>query len=231
MTTFLLVHGAYHSGAHWDLVARELRAKGHSTIAPDLPISDPELGAGAYAQTLAKAAREAEADDVVVVAHSMGGLSAPLAASMIPSVRGLVYLCAMVPTPGLSFNAASAKIADLWGSDPQVPPRANEDGSASSHPAHACEMYYHDCGWQRMQWACSLLRPQQWHVVQEVTPIQSLPEVPATFIVAANDRVVSPAAQRVIAREQLNARVIEIATGHSPMIAKPEETAGILAGL
>ena len=47
MSTFALIHGAGGSGWEWHLVEAELRARGHRTVAPDLPA---ELAAQALAQ-------------------------------------------------------------------------------------------------------------------------------------------------------------------------------------
>ncbi|MHB8512353.1 MAG: alpha/beta fold hydrolase [Actinomycetota bacterium] len=225
MTTFALVHGAYHCGAHFDLLAAELRARSHDVVAPDLPITSASAGAKDYASVIVNAV--GRADDVVVVGHSMGGLSAPIAAWMIPSARALVYLSALVATPGRSFDDSMDPDYPLR--EPQASPRANSDGSASSHPAHACEMWYHDCGWENARWACSLLRPQHWLASQEVTPLEQHPTMPTTFIVASNDRAINPIAMRRIARERLSADIIEIESGHSSFISKPKELAEILS--
>ena len=45
MTTFALVHGAWHGGWAFDPVAEHLRAAGHGVVAPDLPCEDQEAGA------------------------------------------------------------------------------------------------------------------------------------------------------------------------------------------
>ena len=37
MTTFVLIHGAGDAGWHWHLTEAEPQARGHHTIAPDLP--------------------------------------------------------------------------------------------------------------------------------------------------------------------------------------------------
>ena len=41
MTAFALVHGGWHGGWCWQPLRAELAARGHSTVAPDLPITDP----------------------------------------------------------------------------------------------------------------------------------------------------------------------------------------------
>ena len=41
MTTFCLVHGAWHDATCWDPVTEALRAAGHDVVAPDLPFHDP----------------------------------------------------------------------------------------------------------------------------------------------------------------------------------------------
>ena len=44
MATFLLIHGQWHDGESWEPVAGLLRARGHATLAPDLPFDDPAAG-------------------------------------------------------------------------------------------------------------------------------------------------------------------------------------------
>ena len=47
MTTFALVHGAWHGGWAWDTLAPELAARGHHVLAADLPCEDVDAGASA----------------------------------------------------------------------------------------------------------------------------------------------------------------------------------------
>jgi pimeloyl-ACP methyl ester carboxylesterase len=54
MTTFGLVHGAWHSGACWDPTAAVLRALGHDVIAMDLPCSDATAGIQDYADVVSR---------------------------------------------------------------------------------------------------------------------------------------------------------------------------------
>lgn len=47
-----------------------------------------------------------DADDVVLVGHSLGGASIPIAAARRP-VRHLVFVCALLPEPGKSVDPLS----------------------------------------------------------------------------------------------------------------------------
>ena len=49
MTTFALVHGAWHSASCWNLLAPLLEQAGHDVIAPDLPSEDGSADFDAYA--------------------------------------------------------------------------------------------------------------------------------------------------------------------------------------
>ena len=44
VATFVLIHGGGDVGWYWHLVERELRQRGHATLAPDLPCDDDSAG-------------------------------------------------------------------------------------------------------------------------------------------------------------------------------------------
>ena len=85
MATFVLIHGAADVGWYWHLLEAELRARGHDTVAPDLPCDDDAAGLDEYVDTV----REAIGDrtDLVVVGHSLGGFTAPWWPSESPPTR------------------------------------------------------------------------------------------------------------------------------------------------
>ena len=233
MATFALVHGAYHRGAHFDLLAAALRTGGHRVVAPDLPATDRHAGAAACARVVADATREAigDADDVVVVGHSMGGLTAPVVATLRP-VRGIVYLAALIPEPGRSFDDVSWHESQIPAPyEAQTHPLAAEDGSARVTAARAAEVFFHDCPWERQRWATSLMRPQHWRVLHEPCPLEAMPDVPSSFIACRADRVVNPAWIARIARDRFDSEPVEIEGGHSPAIARPDDLAAILGDL
>jgi len=94
MATFVLVHGAGDSGWYWHLTEAELQARGHRTIAPDLPCDNDAASLEDYARTVADAA--AGRQDLVIVSQSYGAFTATLAASQLPT-RLLVLVAGMIP--------------------------------------------------------------------------------------------------------------------------------------
>ena len=98
MTTFALVHGAFHGAWCWERLAPLLRQAGHDVVAMDLPAEDGSASSDTYADVVC-ASLDGCGDDVVLVGHSFGGHTIPLVAARRP-VRHLVYLCALVPEIG-----------------------------------------------------------------------------------------------------------------------------------
>ena len=97
MSVFVLVPGAGGAAWYWHRVVPELRARGHEAVAVDLPGADESAGLPEYADAVAEAIGGRH--DVVLVAQSMGGFTAPVVCARIP-VRLLVLLNAMIPLPG-----------------------------------------------------------------------------------------------------------------------------------
>ena len=102
MTTFGLVHGAYHGSWCWKQLTVQLERRGHLVLTVDLPCEDPDAGAADYAD-VAAGAFDGAPDDLVLVRHSLGGLTIPLIARRRPVSR-MVFLCAMLPRPGRAHD-------------------------------------------------------------------------------------------------------------------------------
>src|SRR5262245_14779841 len=132
--TFVLVPGAGGDGFYWHLLAPLL---GPDTVSVDLPAGDATAGLAAYADTIGPAADGAS--DGVLVAQSLGGFSAPLAADRLDA-RRIVLLNAMVPKPGETFN-------EWWGAVGQGPAMrayAERDGRDPYAPFDVEEVFFHD---------------------------------------------------------------------------------------
>ncbi len=97
MSAFVLVPGAGGNASYWRELVAELESRGHEAIAVDIRQDDPALGLPEYAD-LVEAAM-GERSEVVLVAQSLGGFTAPMVAARRP-LRMVVLLNAMIPLPG-----------------------------------------------------------------------------------------------------------------------------------
>lgn len=136
MTTFVLVHGAWHGPWAWDLVVPALHAAGARTLAPDLSAVG-DYGLHDHARTVIDALESAPPDDeLVLVGHSYAGLVVREAADARPTaVDHLVLLDGWAGPDGASMfslapeafettvRAAAEAAGDNW-RIPAPPPAA-----------------------------------------------------------------------------------------------------------
>ncbi len=222
----VLVHGSYHGAWCWDLLRPELERLGHRVITPELPVSDPALGAADYARAVIDAMR---ADHpAVLVGHSMSGLVLPLVAELQP-VHAMVFLASFLPMPGLSANEQRAREPI----DGRVPPTTPEwthlgDDVWMVGPRTATELFFDDVPAELAAWAVDRLRPQAYRVMNEPSPLAAWPAVPSRVIACADDRAINPEWMRSSARERLGVEALEIAGGHSPFLTRPAELAAVI---
>ncbi len=97
MAMFVLIHGAGDDSWFWHRLRPLLETAGHTVVTPDLPCEDDDAGLAAYTDGVVEAIGAAGGGrPLVVVAQSMGGLTAPLVADRVP-VDLIVLLTAMIP--------------------------------------------------------------------------------------------------------------------------------------
>ncbi|CAJ1583753.1 alpha/beta hydrolase [[Mycobacterium] wendilense] len=227
MSTFVLVHGAWHGAWCWERLTPELERRGHRVVAVDLPSDDPAATFDDYAEAVVAAM--GAATDPIVVGHSLSGNVLPLVARRAP-VRHAVYLCAMIPDPGRS-QSDQERAGGM--TDPAyLKGLRRTDGCTVWADADlARELLYQDCAADVAAAAVARLRPQAYGPPTEVWPSGPLPAVPATAIVCAEDRILHPDWSRRVAPERLTAAVLELPGGHSPFLSRPAELAEALHGL
>jgi pimeloyl-ACP methyl ester carboxylesterase len=223
MSVFALVHGGWHGGWCWDLLAAELTGRGHTCVAPDLPTTDPAAGAAEYARTVLDALPGR--DEVVLVAHSLGGLVAPLVAAAGP-VRRVVYVAAMLPEPGRSADERARAGERMTRRGIGRGQTVNADGSTSWRPEAAVELLYPDSPPERAAAAAARLRPQHWRITAEPSPLAAWPAVPATYVLCGEDRIIDTGWARTAA--PAHAEVVELPGDHSPFLARPAALADLL---
>jgi pimeloyl-ACP methyl ester carboxylesterase len=137
MTTYVLVHGAWHGAWCWKRVARMLRAKGHDVFAPTLTgvgershLFAPTINLDTHIMDIVNEIKWQELNNILLVGHSYGGMViSGVAEKAEKAIASFVMLDAfhsdsgqslidMQPPPAReAFQAAEAK------GDLAMPPR------------------------------------------------------------------------------------------------------------
>jgi pimeloyl-ACP methyl ester carboxylesterase len=203
----------------------DLEAAGHAVITMDLPCDDPTAGNVTYGQVVSDAI--GAAGDIILVGHSLGGLTIPLVAAARP-MRRLVFVNAFIPVPGQPFSAQFAE-DDIFPPSPEATwPVTGHDGLLRWPAERVIPALYADCPPDLARWAAARLRPQSRTPHSEVCPLPSWPEVPSSYILSREDGAVGPAWSRRAARDRLGTTAIELPGGHMSMLAHPKELAAEL---
>jgi pimeloyl-ACP methyl ester carboxylesterase len=110
-STFVLVHGGRHGGWCWKFVAPLLRAAGHPTYAVTLTglgerahLLTPQVDLRTHVQDVVSTFEHEDLTDVVLVAHSYGGLVSSAALEEVADrVRHVVFVDAQMARSGESM--------------------------------------------------------------------------------------------------------------------------------
>jgi len=108
MATYVLVHGAWHTGKELDPVATLIAAAGHQAFTPTIrgnhPSDPRSVGLAEAIQSIVDYLDENTLTDLVLVGHSFGGMIITGVADVVPTrIRRLVYWNAFVPNSGESL--------------------------------------------------------------------------------------------------------------------------------
>jgi pimeloyl-ACP methyl ester carboxylesterase len=231
MTTYVLVHGAWHGGWCWQRVARILRAAGHEVYSPTLTglgerahLLGPEIRLNTHIQDVLGVLEYEDLHDVVLVGHSYSGMVITGVAQQAAERLGhLVYLDAFVPADGQSMNDILApdivalfdEQARLEGNGYGIPPFSDTFGITAEDD---------------LAWVCPRLgmHPLNTHLdpVRLSNPLAQ--RLPRTYLYCGGP-ILKDLADRL--RADPDWHVVELATGHDAMVTEPEQLSRLLLDL
>ncbi len=218
MAIFGLVHGAWHGAWSWELLSARMSARGHRTVAVDLPAGDPTAGPAECARIVATSL-EGVSEPVILVGHSLGGLTIAGVTALRP-VAHTVYLCALVPVSGRSWDETHLSEPPMDAGLGAEHFETTAGGGTLVNAAGASQFLYNECPPELAASAVARLRPQTYGITQ-------MPQLGAR-----KDRLVMRAWSKAsVAKDLAHAAWIEIEGDHSPMLGRPDELAAILAAI
>lgn len=231
MTTFVLLHGAFHGGWCWARVAPILRAAGHDVFTPtQTGLGDRAhlLHAGitltSFVDDLVAVLETEELSDAVLVGHSFGGAAITGAAERVPArIRHLIYLDSAIPQDGRSpldlsapgIAAERRRLAAETGGIGVPPP----DPSVFGVPDGP------DADWLRRR-----MTPHPFGAMATALTLRGPPGngLPATYVACTSPEYEPLAWARRVARAQPGWGWRDFAAGHDCMVTAPRETAALL---
>lgn len=217
MTTFVLIPGAGGAGeVYWREVVAELESRGHTAIPVEIPGDDPALGLPEYAAITDEAIGQHR--DVVLVAQSMGGFTAPML-TKLDRASQIVLLNAMIPlpdeTPGQWFDAVGQQAA--------FDAAAAADGRHAEYDLET--IFLHDIPDEvRAAMAEGDRDPAETPFGQPCT-FQRWPDIPLHVLVGADDRMFPAEFQVRVANQRLGVDAEVIPGGHLVAKSRPVEVA------
>lgn len=218
MKNVVLVHGGFVDGAGWEGVYRILRKQGYSVSVVQNPTVSLDDDAAMTKRTL-----DAQEGPAVLVGHSYGG-AVITAAGTHPKVSGLVYITAFAPDQGESVNSLIANPPPGAPVPPILPP---QDGFLLLDRSKFRASFAADVDEAKAQFMADSQVP--WGV-QAVGGLISKPawkSKPSWYLVATEDRMIPPDAQRFMAR-RAGATVVEAKGSHAIYLSQPEVVARLI---
>jgi pimeloyl-ACP methyl ester carboxylesterase len=216
--SIVLVHGGFVDGSGWEGVYHILKKEGFDVIAvqnPTISLADDVA--------VTKRSIAAAKGDVVLVGHSYGGVVISEAGND-PKVKALVYITAFAPDKG---ESVASLIADPVPGAPVPPILPPVDGfllldrekfaasfAADVRPALAAFM-----GDSQVPWGLEALQGS----VSE----PAWRSKPSWYLVATEDKMIPPAAQRAMAG-RAGAEVTEAPGSHAVYVSNPESVASVI---
>jgi pimeloyl-ACP methyl ester carboxylesterase len=207
----VLAHGAWADGSSWNEVIGPLLSRGLNVLAAQLPLSSLSDDVAALDRALERIDGPA-----ILVAHSYAG--AVIAATASEKAEALVFIAALAPDEGET-------VADVFYREkphpkaPELVPDAHgfiwmpRQGFGIALSQHASP--------ERAALLAATQRPIAVACIQQKAPRPAWKARPSWYLVAEEDRMISPVTQRFMA-ERMGARIRSEKVDHTPLVSAPQ---------
>lgn len=233
-TAIVLVHGAWHGAWCWRRVLPLLRSAGVESHAVTLTgvgerahLMSPTIDLQTHIQDVVGLIEAEELQRVVLVGHSYAGMVITGVADRLQRDQPgllvhLVFLDAALPGPG-----------DSWSSHHSM--ETQQARIAASQPSGGLSFPPPDAGLFGLSgadrdWVNRRQTPQPFRLYQQPLDFDAarVAAVPRTFIDCTQPALATIAPSRERVRSEPGWNVVEMATGHDPMVSEPAALSQIL---
>ena len=214
----VLVHGGFVDGSGWQGVYKALKKDGYTVAVvqnPTLSLADDVA--------VTKRAISAQNGEVILVGHSYGG-AVITEAGTHPNVAALVYIAAFAPDKGESVNTL---IKDPPPGAPVPPILPPQDGFLFLDRGKFAASFAADVNSDDAAFMADSQVPWGVDALAGAITVPAWKTKPAWYLVATDDRMIPPDAQRAMAR-RAGAQVSEVKASHSLYVSQPQAVASVI---
>jgi pimeloyl-ACP methyl ester carboxylesterase len=218
LAAIALVHGGFVDGSGWEGVYRILKKDGYRVSIVQNPTTSLSDDVAATKRVIAE-----NKGPVILVGHSYGGVVITEAGND-PSVTGLVYITAFAPDRG---ESVAALIKDPPPGAPVPPILPPQEGFLALDKAKFAASFAADVAPEKADFMANSQVP--WGVVALNGEVKdpAWRSKPSWYLVATDDRMIPPAAQRAMAK-RAGSSVVEVKGSHAVYVSQPEAVAELI---
>ena len=216
--TIVLVHGAFADASAWARVIPLLERAGYPVVAVQNPLTAFDADVATTRRII-----DAQPGPVVAVGHSYGGAVITQAAAGSDKVRALVYVAAFAPDAGET-------VGGLWGQHPAPMAQAlvtDAGGFVWLDRSKLRDVFARDLPEAETRVMAATQKPIHGSAFQASLTAAAWRSVPSWFLVATEDRSISPELLRLYAG-RAKGTTIEVASSHVPFLSHPAEVSRLI---
>jgi pimeloyl-ACP methyl ester carboxylesterase len=214
----VLVHGGFVDGSGWESVYQILRKDGYRVA---IVQNSTESLAGDVAAT--KLVLDELDGPAILVGHSYGGVVVTEAGNH-PKVAGLVYIAAFAPDKGESVNELIKNPPPGAPVPPILPPR---NGYLFLDKAKFHASFAADVDDEKAAFMADSQVPWGVEALKGAVSQPAWKGKPSWYLVATEDKMIPPAAQRLMSK-RAGSTVVEEKGSHAIYVSKPQAVAALI---
>jgi pimeloyl-ACP methyl ester carboxylesterase len=218
LAAIALVHGGFVDGSGWEEVYRILKKDGYRVSIVQNPTTSLADDVAATKRVIAE-----QKGPVILVGHSYGG-AVITEAGNDASVTGLVYITAFAPDRG---ESVAALIKDPPPGAPVPPILPPQEGFLVLDKAKFAASFAADVAPEKADFMANSQVPWGVAALGGAVTEPAWRSRPSWYLVATDDRMIPPAAQRAMSK-RAGSSVVEVKGSHAVYVSQPEAVAELI---